>query len=74
MPIKWLNKIERPLEWSKKHSRMAPTNISFLDTIQELTNCKSHFIGKANSVQEACGKCYAVHLSKFEILQITWKN
>ena len=29
---------------------------------------------KVNSVQEACAKCFAVHLSKFEILQTTWKN
>ena len=53
---------------------MAPTNISFLDTTEELTNCKSYFIGKANSVQEACGKCFAVHLLKFEILQTTWEK
>ena len=29
---------------------------------------------KVISVQEACAKCFAVHISKFEILQITWKN
>ena len=29
---------------------------------------------KVSSVQEACAKCFAVHLLKFEILQITWKN
>ena len=29
---------------------------------------------KVNSVQEACNKCFAVHILKFEILQITWKN
>ena len=27
-----------------------------------------------NSIQEACTKCFAVHLSKFEILQTTWKT
>ena len=27
--------------------------------------------GKVNSVQEACAKCFAVHISEFEILQIT---
>ena len=27
--------------------------------------------GKVNSVQEACAKCFAVHILKFEILQIT---
>ena len=28
-------------------------------------------MGKVNSVQEACAKCFAVHFLKFEILQIT---
>ena len=26
---------------------------------------------KGNSVQEACAKCFAVHILKFEILQVT---
>ena len=30
--------------------------------------------GKVNSVQEACAKCFAVHILKFEILLITWKK
>ena len=29
---------------------------------------------KVNSVQEACAKCFAVHMLKFEILQIKWKK
>ena len=29
---------------------------------------------KVNSVQEACAKCFGVHILRFEILQITWKN
>ena len=29
---------------------------------------------KVNSVQEACAKCFAVHMLKFEILQTTWKT
>jgi hypothetical protein len=29
---------------------------------------------KVSSVQEACAKCFAVHILKFEILKITWKN
>ena len=29
---------------------------------------------KVNSVQEACAKCFAAHLSKFEILQTKWKK
>ena len=31
-------------------------------------------IGKVNSIQEACTKCFAVHILKFEILQITGKK
>ena len=31
-------------------------------------------LAKVNSVQEACAKCFAVHISKFEILQTTWKS
>ena len=30
--------------------------------------------GKVNTVQEACAKCFAVHLLKFEILQTIRKN
>ena len=30
--------------------------------------------GKVNSVQEACVKCFAAHILKFEILQMMWKN
>ena len=30
-----------------------------------------HRIGKVNSVSEASAKCFAVHILKFEILQIT---
>ena len=29
---------------------------------------------KFNSVQEACPKCFAVHILKFEILPTTWKK
>ena len=29
---------------------------------------------KVSSVQEACAKCFAVHILKVEILQITWKK
>ena len=31
-------------------------------------NC---YIGKVNSVQEACAKCFAVHILKSEVLQMT---
>ena len=33
-----------------------------------LRNCK------VNSVQEACAKCFGVHILRFEILQITLEN
>ena len=29
---------------------------------------------KVNSLQEACAKCFVVHLLKFEISQTTWEN
>ena len=29
---------------------------------------------KVNSVKEACAKCFAVHILKFEILKTTWKK
>ena len=29
---------------------------------------------KVNSVQEACAKCFAVHILRFEIFQIIWKE
>ena len=32
------------------------------------------FLDKDNSVQEACAKCFAVHILKFEIFQTAWKN
>ena len=38
-----------------------------------VTNSKVSFC-KVNLVQEACAKCFAVHILKFEILQNTWKN
>ena len=38
------------------------------------TPAHSFTIGKVNSVQEACTKCLAVHVLKFETSQTTWKN
>ena len=35
--------------------------------IQNPTKC----VSKVNSEQEPCAKCFAVHISKFEILQTT---
>ena len=31
-------------------------------------------LDKVSSVQEGCTKCFAVHISKFEILQVTWRS
>ena len=39
-----------------------------------LTSTLPVILGKVNSVQEACTKCFAVHILKFEILQMTWKK
>ena len=39
-----------------------------------LFNALNKVFGKVNSVQEGCAKFFAVHLLKFEILQITWKK
>ena len=36
--------------------------------------CTMIWASKVNSVQEACAKCFLVHILKFEILQITWKK
>ena len=41
------------------------------ETIKGEKNLSTPTTGKVNSVQEACVKRYAVHISKFEILQIT---
>ena len=35
---------------------------------------KTYPFVEVNSVQEAWAKCFAVHILKFEIMQITWKN
>ena len=39
----------------------------------DLRHLPNILTNKVNSVQEACAKCFAVHLLKFEILQTTWK-
>ena len=36
-----------------------------------MVSSKSFVLFKVNSVQESCAKCFAVHMLKFEILQIT---
>ena len=47
-------------------SRFAGWVTCFIDKVRTLF--------KVNSVQEACAKCFTVHLLKFEILQTTSKN
>ena len=45
-----------------------------IDSLQrEIDQPKLQLI-KVNSVQEACAKCFVIHLLKFEILKNTWKN
>ena len=54
----------------------------FFFFLEEFKTPKRHFevnwplvsLLKVNSVQEACAKCFAVLILKFEILQITWKK
>ena len=41
---------------------------------ENTTDKNASIMCKVNSVQEACAKCFAVHILKFEILKITWKN
>ena len=36
--------------------------------------CSFLIYSKVNSVQEACAKCFEIHISKFEILQMTRKK
>ena len=36
--------------------------------------CLMLYLHKVNSVQEACAKCFLVHILKFVILQTTWKK
>ena len=51
------------------HALTPDNELRFTRTITEIFS-----LYKVNSVQEACTKCFAVHISKFEILQTTWKN
>ena len=47
----------------QKHAFLDHPNKHFVPSCQGYS--------KVNSVQEACAKCFAVHILKFEILQIT---
>ena len=49
-------------------------NIWYPNSLIQFRNIYKIAISKVSSVQEACAKCFAVHLLKFEILQITWKK
>ena len=75
----------RKLENMKKHQAFLPSgfssNLAALQMVSLLLNSfpgLKYTVGKTkeicckvNSVQEACAKCFAVHLLKFEILQTT---
>ena len=47
-----------------------PQEIALAKVTNQGTSIDTAF-GKVNSVQEACSKCFAVHILKLEILQIT---
>ena len=75
---------------SREFFRSGPRRLSKMDESQKVVHCSKkpmqvslNTIGimqkgtksfKVNSAQEACTKCFAVHVSKFEILQTTWKT
>ena len=59
---KQMNKCEN----SSNTSGIVKLHLLTIDTIL-------HYF-KVNSVQEACAKCFAVHILKFEILQTKWRN
>ena len=55
------------------------TDIGYDNVTENLHNiCIENTFGftwfKVNSEQEACAKCFAVHIVKFEILETTWKT
>ena len=43
-------------------------------SLTKICQCSPTIWGKVKSVQEACAKCFAVHILKFEIFQIAWKK
>ena len=40
----------------------------------KICQCSPTIWGKVKSVQEACSKYFAIHIIKFETLQITWNK
>ena len=40
----------------------------------KICQCSPTIWGKVKSVQEVCAECFVVHILKFEISQITWKE
>ena len=60
---------ETKSSWSSSEEALAACEgLIFNEPLNGGTKCRYH---KVNSVQEACAKCFAVHILKFEILQIT---
>ena len=68
-----------PKNWEKGAGK-SPVNFWHLldpfSLIQKTdsTSLRKDRVCKVNSVEEACAKCFAVHMLEFEILQITWKK
>ena len=57
------------LDWITHYIHILKLYISYLHIVFEtmIMGCK------VDSVKEACAKCFAVHILKFEIFQTTWK-
>ena len=53
----------------QNQERYGEVSIFYLKPWTHGTKMCRHWGHKGNSVQEACNKCFAVHISKFEILQ-----
>ena len=58
-----------------RHNNKTESNVPLLELLK-FNKVRQIFLllFKVNSVQEACTKCLAVHISKFETLQITYKK
>ena len=59
------------LTLNRTRSTLAP---SLSENTRVKKVCQMTRLRKVNSVQEACDKCFVVHILEFEILQITWKK
>ena len=68
-----INETKKTVFWILKNAAFCLMSIiRWWDETKADVLCK--LLGKVNSVQEACAKCFVVHLIKFKILQTTWKN